>query len=77
MGKKDIIETHLHPRDYYREEVCRIVNPKQVKLYIKNKTYPIDMYPSLDDYGNDIIVYIFLKDETKELFQAWIAHELE
>lgn len=74
---KDIIETNLHPKNYYREEVCRIVNQKQMKLYVKNKVYPIDMYSSLDNDGNDIIVYIFLKEETKDLYQAWIAHELE
>lgn len=77
MKDTDIIETHLHPRDYYRSEVCRIINPKQMKLYVKNKAYPIDMYPSLDNNGNDIIVYIFLKEDTEELFQAWMAHELE
>ena len=74
---KDIIETNLHPKNYYREEVCRIVNQKQMKLYVKNKVYPIDMYSSLDNDGNDIVVYIFLKEETKDLYQAWIAHELE
>ena len=74
---KDKIETHLYARDYTRDEVYRIINPKQVRLYIKNNVYPIDMYSSFDDKGNDVVVYVFLREETKELYQAWLAHELE
>ena len=74
---RDEIETHLHPRNYVQSEVYRIINPKQIRLYIKNKVYPIDMYASIDDKGNDVTVYVFLREETKELYQAWLAHELE
>ncbi len=76
--KKDIVETNLHPRDYYHNEVCRIVNPKQSMLYIKHKLFPIDMYTSIDGKtGNDIIVMIFDKEESQELYQAWCNHELQ
>ena len=74
---RDEIETHLHPRNYTRNEVYRIINPKQIRLYIKNNVYPIDMYASYDDKGNDVTVYVFLREETKDLYQAWLAHELE
>ena len=74
---KDKIETNLHPRDYIHNEVYRIINSKQVRLYIKNKVYPIDMYASFDDKGNDVVVYVFLREETQELYQKWLAHELE
>lgn len=76
MGK-DYIETNLHPRDYMQNEVYRIVNPKQAKLYIKNKVYPIDMYASIDKNNNDVIVYVFLREETKDLYQLWSSYELE
>lgn len=72
-----MIETHLKPRDYHLKEVYRLINPKQVKLYIKHEVYPIDMYTSLDDNGHDVIVYVFLREETQELYQKWLAHELE
>ena len=71
-----MIKTNLKPRNYSIHEVVRIVNPKQYLLYIKNGVYPIDMYPSLDKDGNDIVVYIYLKEETKELYQQWLAREL-
>ncbi len=72
-----VIESNLKPRKYSETEVCRIINPKQVRLYIKNRAFPIDIYPSIDEKGNDIIVYIFLRDQTQDLYQAWLAHELE
>ena len=74
---RDKIETHLYSRDYTQNEVYRIINPKQVRLYIKNNVYPIDMYSSYDDKGNDVVVYVFLREETRDLYQAWLAHELE
>lgn len=77
--KKNIvrdIETHLHPRDYNEHEVCRIVNWKQAKMYIKHNVYPIDMYTSVGKNDEDVLVFIFLIAETKDLFQAWKNYEL-
>lgn len=71
-----VIQTNLHPRNYSEKEVCRIVNQKQMKLYTKSRVFPIDMYPSIDKDGNDIVVYIYLKEETKDLYQQWLAREL-
>jgi len=70
-------ETNLKPRNYLTNEVYRIINQKQARLYIKHRVYPIDMYTSIDDNGNDVIVYVFLREETKDLYQKWLAHELE
>ena len=73
----EIIKTRLKPRNYKHSEVCRIVNPKQQLLYIKNKVYPIDIYTSFDNKtGNSIIVMIFLIEESAELFKLWCNHEL-
>ena len=71
-------ESHLRPRDYLHDEVVRIINQKQCMLYIKNKVYPIDIYTSLDDKTDkDVIVMIFLKEDTKDVFQKWCNYELE
>ena len=79
MKKYDVEsnELNLKPRPYNTCEVVRIVNPKQRDLYIKHRVFPIDMYPSVNEEGKDIIVYIFLKEETKDLFQKCIDHTLE
>lgn len=72
------IRTNLKARDYHVGEICRIINPKQQKLYIKNHLYPIDIYTSIDfDTGEDMLVMIFLKEETKEAYKAWKNYELE
>jgi len=71
------VESNLHPRDYVPAEICRIINPRQAMLYIKNGLYPIDIYTSIDaKTGNDIVVMIFDKEESYPLYQAWCNHEL-
>lgn len=69
-------ESNLHPRPYYVNEVVRIVNPKQMRFYVSKGVYPIDMYVSEDDWDNQIVVYIFLREETQDLYQKWINHDL-
>ena len=71
------IESNLKSRPYTEKEVCRIVNEVQYKRYVKHRVFPIDMYPGISEDGKDIIVYIFLREETKDLYQKWLAHELE
>jgi hypothetical protein len=76
-NESDLIKPNLQYRPYTTNEVCRIINPKQRDLYIKHRVFPIDIYPSIDDNGNDINVYIFLREETKELYQDWLNRELK
>nr|DAT68667.1 MAG TPA: hypothetical protein [Caudoviricetes sp.] len=54
-----MIKTNLKSRDYSIHEVVRIVNPKQYLLYIKNGVYPIDMYTSIDEDTNNIILLLY------------------
>ena len=46
-------------------------------MYIKNRVYPIDIYTSFDMNGNDIIVYIFLRKDTQDVYKKWINYELK
>jgi len=72
------IKSNLSPRNYTEKEVCRIINPLQAKMYIKNKVYPIDIYTGMDrKTGKTILVMIFLKEETKEAYELWCRYELE
>lgn len=71
------IKTNLKPKDYLLKDVVRIVNPKQQLLYIKNQVYPIDVYASIDNKTeNNIVVMIFLKEDTIEVYKKWCNHEL-
>lgn len=72
------IRTNLNPKDYLLKDVVRIVNPKQQLLYIKNRVYPIDIYTSIDNKTeNNIVVMIFLKEDTVEVYKKWCDHELD
>ena len=71
------IKSNLNPREYTTKEVYRVINPEQAKRFMKHRCFPIDMYPSLNDRGEDIIVYVFLKKEASELKRLWDNYELE
>ena len=49
----------------YDVDIVRIVNLKQIGVYIKNDIKPIDIY------FTDRLVFVFNKDETGELFERW------
>lgn len=51
----------------------RIVNPKQAALYMKHGVYPVDIYIGYDN----IIVYVFVDSQTKELYEQWINYSLK
>ena len=73
-----MVKTHLKARDYSPKDVVRIDNQKQVLLYAKNEVYPIDMYTSIDDKTNNtILVMIYLKEDTSEVYKKWCNYELE
>jgi hypothetical protein len=71
------VKTNLRPRDYITSEIVRIINPKQYLSYIKHGVYPIDMYASMDEKTNNIILaMIFLKEDTSEVYKKWCNYEL-
>nr|DAH71418.1 MAG TPA: hypothetical protein [Caudoviricetes sp.] len=73
-----MIKTNLKTRDYSPYEAVRIVNPKQYLLYIKNNVYPVDMYTSIDDKTNNVILaMVFLKEDTTEVYKKWCNYELD
>ena len=62
---------------YSLKDVARVIDQKQQKLYIKHDVYPIDMYTSIDEDTNNIILaVVFLKEETTEVYKKWCNHEL-
>lgn len=57
-----------------KESFVKIMNPLQVKLYIKHGIKPIDMYynPSTDR-----VIFIYKTSETKDLYELWKNRELK
>lgn len=73
-----MIETNINSRNYVHNEVVRICNVKQQIFYLSNNVYPIDIYTSYDDKNDrKIIVMIFEKDKTKQLYKKWLNYEVD
>ncbi len=59
---------------YESEDVIYCKDPKQQKLYLKHHAKLADIfYNDIDDR----VVLVFWRNETKELYKKWKAHELE
>ena len=70
--------SNLKPIVYHTQDTVRIVNQKQMFVYIKNGAYPVDIYTSIDDKTNkELLVMIFLKPDTEHLYRSWCNYELE
>lgn len=67
------ITSDLTGKEYYPTRCVRIINPLQAAFFWKNHVVPVDIYPSVD-FNNDnkpILVYIFEKETTRELYDEW------
>lgn len=65
-------------KEYFANEAVRILNPTQAALYWCNNVEPLDIYPSRDiETQKALIVYVFRREETKEVFDLWCKRELK
>lgn len=55
-----------------RSDEIKLVNQRQVFLYIKNGIQPLRLECGYDDK----LVYVFSRSETENLFELWRKHEL-
>ena len=73
-----ITKSNLGNFSYNTNDVVRIKNPKQRDLYLMNGIMPKDIYTSIDDKNDEkILVYIFLKEDTREAYNKWRNYELK
>ena len=64
-------------KPYSLKDVVPIRDPKQQKLYIKHDVYPVDMYTSSDiETGEDKLIMLFSRAESRPLYVLWQNHEL-
>lgn len=72
----EISKTNGKP--YSLVDVVAIRDPKQQKLYIKNELYPVDMYTTTDEAtGEDKLVMLFSREESRPLYVLWKNRELK
>lgn len=63
--------------NYFSSDIIRIVNLAQAMAYISNGAELIDIYTSTNrKTGEPMLVFVFGKEKTKELYDAWCRHEL-
>ena len=56
-------------KQYQLKDIVRVIDPKQMKLYVKNEVYPVDMYTTTDiETGEDKLVMLFSKKESQPLY---------
>lgn len=74
---KDLITSEVTGKTYDPSKCVRILNSLQACKYIKNQCLPLDIYPSIDfKTGQDVLVYLFDREKSKELYSAWCDHTL-
>ena len=70
--------SNISGKQYLLKDVVRVVDPKQMKLYVKNEVYPVDMYTTTDiETGEDKLVMLFYKKESQQLYILWKNRELK
>lgn len=63
--------------EYRPSEIVRIVNSSQCAAYMTYGAKLLDIYPSRDfKTHKPIVVYIFNRKDTTELYDKWCNHEL-
>ena len=66
----------LNNKEYDIKEIARVPDKMLQTLYIKAGLRPIDMFASVDNNGKDIIIMLFLKEESKPYYEKWLNHTL-
>lgn len=72
----ETIKSTLLGQEFNLNDLARVPDRRLQILYIKHGVKPVDVYAGIDDAGKDIIVMLFRKKETSELFTKWKNHEL-
>lgn len=72
MGEEYYRKSEITGKEYNIFECVRILNVQQSAFYMKNNIFPVDIKISRSkDDTKDVLVFYFIKDETKEAYDAW------
>lgn len=75
---REKVESTINGIEYYQSDVVRIVNSKQAATYMEHGAKQLDVYSSRDYKSNDpIVVFIFNRADTKDLYDLWCDHNLK
>ena len=71
----ELVQSLLTGKTYSLSKAVRIVSIRQAIFYMSKGVQPVDAYVSTDFKTNEpILVFIFFKSETQELYAEWQAN---
>ena len=74
---KEKVKSDVTGVEYAPSDVVRIVNPKQSAAYLAHGAKLLDVYPSRDfETHLPILVFIYSRKDTQELYDLWCNQEL-
>ena len=71
-----MVKSNFTGREYETKKVIRILNAQQAAAYIKHGIELLDLWLSKDKDGKPILVFIFDREESKDVYDMWCKHEL-
>ena len=75
---KTTITSKTTGKTYDALKTVRILNPHQAAAYLLNQAELMDIYASRHyETGEPVMVYLFDKDSTKDLYDKWCNYELK
>ena len=73
MSEINLVRGKFSGKLYNAADAIRIMAPLQAATYWCNGVEPLDIYPSKNfKTGKPVIVFVFKRSETKEVFDAWV-----
>lgn len=73
-----MLVSSLTGKYYDEKDSIRLVNVKQAAFYWANGVKPLSIYPGEDFKTHEpILVFIFKRSETKDLYKEWIEKKEE
>lgn len=66
----------LNGKTYNIKDLARVPDRRLQLLYVKHGLRPVDIYVSMDNDGRDIMVMLFNREESKDLYKMWLNHTL-
>ena len=67
----------LSGKKYNVFDCIKIYNLEQAIAYMNNDVLPVDIKIGKSKAEKPILVFYFIKDETKEVFDLWVNHDLK
>lgn len=66
------VKSEFTGKEYCPTRCVRLINTSQVAFFWSRGALPVDIYASVDfNTEKPILVYIFEKDATRELYEEW------